>query len=76
MSKVFRFAASRELELNLDVYNIGNINTVWEVRTLTGRINLRYAGDPTGELINQQQYMSPTQIIAPRIMRLGVAFRF
>lgn len=76
VSKVFRLAASRELELNLDVYNIGNINTVWEVRTLTGRINLRYAGDPTGELINQQQYMSPTQIIAPRIMRLGVAFRF
>lgn len=76
VSKVFRLRPQQELELNVDCYNIANANSVWGVRALTGRINLRYAGDPKGEVINQQQYLSPTSILAPRIVRFGVTYRF
>ncbi len=76
VSKIFRVQRQQELELNLDGYNLTNANTVWAVRTLTGRINLRYAGDPAGQVINQQQFLSPTNILAPRILRFGVTYRF
>jgi hypothetical protein len=46
------------------------------VRTLTGRVNLREGGVATGALVNQQQFLSPTQILSPRIVRLGLAYRF
>ena len=32
----------------VDIYNLSNANTVWEVRTLTGRFNAREGGDPAG----------------------------
>jgi hypothetical protein len=76
LSKIFRLQGRQELEANFDVYNLTNANTVWAVRTLTGRINLRYAGDPAGQVINQQQFLSPTNILAPRIARFGVTYRF
>jgi len=76
VSKTFRMGAARELELMLDFYNLANANTVWEIRPLSGRINLREGGVPTEALINQQQYLSPTQILAPRIARFGVSYRF
>jgi hypothetical protein len=53
-----------------------NANTVYEVRTLTGRINVREDGVPTGALINQQQFLSPTAILPPRIFRVATSFRF
>jgi hypothetical protein len=74
-SKVFRMGA-RDLELMVDVYNLDNVNTVYEVRTLTGRINVREGGLPTGALINQQQFLSPTAILPPRIFRLAALYRF
>ena len=76
IAKVFKVGKGQELEVMLDGYNLSNANTVWDVRTLTGRINVREGGDPTGALINQQQYRSPISILPPRIFRLGAAFRF
>jgi hypothetical protein len=75
LAKTFPLA-DRELELNLDIFNLTNANTVWEVRNLTGRINVRQGGDPQGTLNNIQQFLSPTQILAPRIIRFGAALRF
>jgi hypothetical protein len=75
LAKTFRFGA-RALEFDLDVSNLTNANTTWEMRSLGGRINVRENGDPNGALINIPQYMSPSQILAPRIARLGVSFRF
>jgi hypothetical protein len=74
-SKILKFNG-QEVEAMIDLYNLANANTVWEVRTLTGRLNVRRGGDPNGELINQQQYLSPTQILAPRIVRFGLSWRF
>ncbi len=75
-AKTFRLGAGRELEANLDLFNLTNANTVWEVRTLSGRINVRQNGDPAGALNNIPQFLSPAQILAPRIVRFGVAWRF
>jgi hypothetical protein len=75
-AKTFRIATGREIEANIDIFNLTNANTVWEVRTLSGRINVRQNGDPAGALNNVPQFMSPTQILAPRIVRFGVAVRF
>ena len=75
LAKTVRFGA-RSIEFDFDVSNITNANTTWEMRSLTGRLNLRQGGNPTGALINVPQFMSPSQILAPRIARLGVALRF
>ncbi len=76
VSKVFGITGTHEIELMLDGYNLTNANTVFEVRTLTGRINVREGGDPAGALVNQQQYLSPTAILPPRIFRVAAAYRF
>lgn len=76
VAKSFRLASGQQLELLLDAYNLANASTVWGVRTLTGRINVREGGEPTGALINQQQFLSPTAILAPRVVRFGLMFKF
>ena len=49
---------------------------MWEVRTLTPAITVRQNGDPNGALNRIPQFLSPTQVLGPRIMRLGVSFKF
>jgi hypothetical protein len=75
VSKNFRMG-TRELAANLDLSNLTNANTVWEVRTLTPSITVRQNGDPNGTLNRIPQFLSPTQVLGPRIMRLGVSFKF
>ena len=75
-SKTFRLADQRDIEVNMAIFNVTNANTAWELRSLTGRLNVREAGDPTGAVNNIQQFLSPSQILSPRIIRFGVAFRF
>jgi hypothetical protein len=75
VSKNFRLG-TKELAANLDLSNLTNANTVWEVRTLTPSITVRQNGDPNGTLNRIPQFMSPTQVLGPRIMRLGVSFKF
>ena len=74
-SKTIRFG-NRSAELNVDVYNLTNANTVWGVRSLTGRTTVRQSGDRNGALLTFPQFMSPSQILAPRIVRLTASFRF
>jgi hypothetical protein len=76
VAKTFQLDENRDLEVLIDAYNLANASTAWTVRTLTGRVNVRQGGDPNGALINQQQYLSPTAILAPRVVRFGVAYRF
>jgi hypothetical protein len=74
-SKQFRFG-NRVLSADVDVYNLTNTNTVWEVRTLTPAITVREGGDPTGALNTIAQFMSPTQVLGPRIIRFSASFKF
>lgn len=75
VSKNFVFG-KRELAANLDLSNLTNANTVWEVRTLTPSISIRPNGDPAAAPVTIPQFLSPTQVLGPRIMRLGVSFKF
>jgi hypothetical protein len=76
IARNFRFGGGRVLETTVDIDNLTNANTEWEARSLTGRLNVRRGGDPNGDIANIQQFLSPTQILAPRIIRFGAAFRF
>lgn len=73
--KIFK-ARGGQLELMLDGFNLLNANTAYAVRTLTGRLNVNAGGVPTGAVINQPQYLSPTSILSPRLFRLGINFKF
>ncbi len=73
--KVVNFG-SRSLEASVDFNNISNENTVWDVRTLSGTINLRQNGDPAGAINTVPQFLSPAQVYGPRNIRFNVAFRF
>jgi hypothetical protein len=73
--KGFAFG-TRSLDLAVDFNNITNANTVWNVRTLSGTINLRQNGDPNGAINTVPQFMSPAEVYPPRNIRFNVAFRF
>lgn len=75
IGKILRFG-SRNFEADMDVYNLMNSNTVYSVRTTTGTINVRQAGDPNGALRTISQYMSPQNVLGPRIIRINLVYRF
>jgi hypothetical protein len=73
--KILRMGG-QTFEADLDIYNVTNENTVYAVRTGSGRISVRQAGDPTGALLNIPQWLSPTNVLGPRIIRFNVTYRF
>ncbi len=75
-SKTFRLRADDVIELDLDLFNVMNANTVWEVNQGTGRTNVRPNGDPNVPTVNVPVWRLPTGILAPRIFRFGVSYRF
>lgn len=75
LAKVFKMNGRKEIEASLDGYNLTNSAYVWEVRTPTGRFNALEAG--VGPTVNNlPQFGLPSQILNPRIFRLGATFRF
>jgi hypothetical protein len=60
----------------MDIYNLTNENTVYDVRRNTGRTTARYAGDPTGVQNTFPMYGSPTNVLGPRIIRFNVSYKF
>jgi hypothetical protein len=75
-SKNFTFSSSHGLTVYFTVDNITNANTIWAVRNLTGLSSFRQAGDPNGAINTVPQFGTPTNIIGPRIARIGASFRF
>ncbi len=75
-SRQFNLGNNRSLNVVLAVSNVTNANTVWSVRTLTGLASFRLAGNPTGLLNTYPQFGAPTNILGPRIARIGATFRF
>ena len=76
LSKSIKFGGNRSLEGSIDIYNLTNSNVVWDVRSLTGTIGLRQAGNLNGAINTVPQYLSPASVLAPRIARFNVAFKF
>lgn len=66
----------RKFELGLDAYNLTNANTVFDVRTGTGRTNIRYANLPTEPITTIPTFNSPTGALGPRIIRLNFTYWF
>jgi hypothetical protein len=66
----------QRFEVSMDVYNVANSNTVFNVRTGSGLTNIRFANDPTRPIEQIQTFMSPTGILGPRIIRFNVTYWF
>jgi hypothetical protein len=75
LGRAFRFGSNR-VELSVDGYNLGNANTVYEVRTGSGRTNIRVAGDAKAPITQIQTFMSPTGVLGPRIFRFNLTYQF
>jgi hypothetical protein len=67
---------SNRLELSLDVYNATNANTVFSVRTNTGVSTIRVAGDPNNPATQITSFLSPTAVLAPRVLRFNISYTF
>ena len=74
VGKLFRFAGSRDLEATLDIDNLLNSATVWQVRNRTEATT--FTDPTTGQRATLQQFMSPAQILGPRTAVVRVAYRF
>jgi hypothetical protein len=73
--RFFDFRRDR-LDLSLDVYNLTNANTVFGVRNGTGTTNIRVNGDLSQPLTTITTFLSPTQFLAPRVLRFNVTYSF
>ena len=73
--RIFSLEGHR-FELSMDVYNVANSNTVFNVRQGTGLTNVRYANDPGRSFTQIPTFMSPTGVLGPRIIRFNVTYWF
>jgi hypothetical protein len=73
VGKIFRIGTN-EFEADMDVYNLTNSNAIYNVRTLTGRVNV--TDYSTGDSVNIQQFGSPIGVLGPRIIRFNVSYKF
>jgi hypothetical protein len=76
IQKTIRLANNRGLDARIDIYNLTNSNVVWDVRTGSGTLTFLQGGDPNGARNVLPQFGSPAAVLAPRIIRFNVAFRF
>lgn len=73
--KFFNWSGQR-FEFSVDFYNATNANTVFGVRTNTGVTNIRVDGDPANPAVPIASFLSPTQLLAPRVVRFNVSWEF
>ena len=73
--RFFDFRRDR-LELSVDLYNLTNANTIYNVRTGTGTTGIRVNGDSSQPLTQITTFLSPTQFLAPRVLRFNVTYSF
>ena len=62
--------------MSVDAYNATNANTVFGVRTNTGLATIRVDGDPAAPTTQITAFLSPTQLLAPRVIRFNVSLEF
>jgi hypothetical protein len=73
LGKIFRFGAN-EVEGDLDVYNVTNSNAVFNVRATTGKVTV--TDFTTNQPVSISQFNSPTGVLGPRIVRVGITYKF
>ena len=67
---------THRVEATMDVYNLTNANTTFNVRTGTGTTNIRVAGNPAAPQTPIQMFFSPTGVLGPRIIRFNITYWF
>ena len=75
VSKAVKFGG-REIEGAFDIYNIFNSNNIYDVRTGSGTLTFLQGGDINGARNVLPQFGSPASVLAPRIARFSVAYKF
>lgn len=75
LSRMF-MVRNQRVEVGVDAYNLFNANTVFAVRTGTGRTLIRYANDPARPQEQIPTFNSPTGALGPRIIRVQATFWF
>jgi hypothetical protein len=73
IGRTFRLGANT-FEVDMDAFNVTNENAVFDVRTGSNLQTVRVGG--TGETRVIPQFLSPTGILGPRILRFNVTYRF
>ena len=73
IGKIFK-VGGQQFEADMDIYNVTNANTVFSVNTNTGVTNVRFGGD--GAIRSVPQFLLPTGILGPRIIRFNVTYKF
>lgn len=76
VGRFFVFGGAHRFEATMDVYNLTNANTTYDVRTGSSRTNIRVAGDPAAPQTPIQTYLSPTGVLGPRIIRFNITYWF
>jgi hypothetical protein len=76
--RIGRFFDVRDdrVEFSMDVYNLTNANTIFGVRTGTGQTAIRENGDIRNPTTLISTFLSPTQFLAPRVIRFNVTYNF
>ena len=75
VGRFFDFRDDR-VEFSMDIYNVTNANTVFGVRTTTGQTAIRVDGDIRNPTTLINSFLSPTQFLAPRVVRFNVTYNF
>jgi len=63
-------------DVSVDWYNVTNANTVFDVGRNSNTRTVRYAGDPNQPQTSIANWMSPTGVLGPRIMRMNLTYSF
>ena len=73
--RFFKLGGNR-FDVSLDLYNVTNANTTFSVRTNTATVKVFPNNDPTQTPSTIAAFMSPTGVLAPRIIRMNLTWTF
>ena len=75
LGKVYRFG-THTLDLSIDCYNLTNANTTYSVGTSSTIKSVRYGGDPAQPITTIPNFLAPTGVLGPRIVRFNLTYGF
>jgi hypothetical protein len=76
IGKTFKATEGNTFDVNFDMFNITNANTVYSIGTLSNTRTVHIAGDPAQPLVTVPNWLSATGVLGPRIFRLGLTYTF
>jgi hypothetical protein len=72
----FFMLGGSKFDVSVDVFNVTNANTVFAVRTNTSTTTVRLNNDPANPQTSIASFLSPTGVLAPRILRFNLQYTF